>query len=68
VSQISLQVEDPEAADHFVQTLFQKKLIVEANFKMQVQRTSLDANNKIVIEGEKDEMTMTIITSDDKVS
>lgn len=35
---------------------------------MQVQRTSLDANNKIVIEGEKDDLTMTIITGDDKVS
>lgn len=35
---------------------------------MQVQRTALGADNKLVVEGEKNAMTLVILTSDDKVS
>jgi len=35
---------------------------------MQVQRTSMGAENKLVVEGEKNAMTLVIVTSDDKVT
>jgi hypothetical protein len=48
--------------------LFLKKLAIEAKFLMQVQRTSMGAENKLVVEGEKNAMTLVIVTSDDKVT
>lgn len=53
ISQISLAVDAPEEADKVVQSLFQKKLVNEAKFLMQVQRTSLGADSKLAVEGEK---------------
>ena len=35
---------------------------------MQVQRTSLNSENKVVVEGEKELFTLTLVTSDDKVT
>merc|ERR1711881_552762 len=41
VSQVSLAIDAPEDADKVVQSLFLKKLAIEAKFLMQVQRTSM---------------------------
>merc|ERR1711981_515992 len=68
VSQISLAIDVPEEADKVVQSLFLKKLATEARFLMQVQRTSMGAENKLVVEGEKNGMNLVILTSDDKVT
>lgn len=35
---------------------------------MQVQRTAVGSENKLVVEGEKEKMTLVVVTSDDKVS
>lgn len=48
--------------------MFQKKLATEAKFLSQVQRTAIGENDKLVVEGEKNLMTLVIVTSDDKVS
>lgn len=68
VSQISLVVDAPEEADKAVQSLFQKKLANEAKFLMQVQRTSVGADSKVVVEGEKERMSLVIVANDDKVT
>jgi len=68
VSQVSLAIDAPEDADKVVQSLFLKKLAIEAKFLMQVQRTSMGAENKLVVEGEKNNVTLVIVTSDDKVT
>jgi len=67
-SMISVAVDAAEEADKVVQSLFLKKLAIEARFLMQVQRTSMGAENKLVVEGEKTGMTLVIVTSDDKVT
>jgi hypothetical protein len=68
ISQISLAVDAPEEADKVVQSLFQKKLVNEAKFLMQVQRTSLGADSKLAVEGEKEAITLVLVANDDKVS
>jgi len=68
VSMVSLAVDAAEEADKVVQSLFLKKLALEARFLMQVQRTSMGAENKLVVEGEKTGMTLVVIASDDKVT
>ena len=35
---------------------------------MQVQRTSVGADSKVVVEGEKERMTLVIVANDDKVT
>merc|ERR1712010_261878 len=67
-SMISVAVDAAEEADKVVQSLFLKKLAQEARFLMQVQRTSVGAENKLVVEGEKNGMNLVILTSDDKVT
>merc|ERR1712139_677152 len=67
-SMISVAVDAAEEADKVVQSLFLKKLALEARFLMQVQRTSMGAENKLVVEGEKNGMNLVILTSDDKVT
>merc|ERR1711934_265387 len=68
VSQIAVQVQHPEEADGTIQSLFAQKLVIEASFSMQVQRTSLNNENKVVQEGEKELFTLTLVTSDEKVT
>jgi len=68
VSQIAVQVQHPEEADGTIQSLFAQKLVIEATFSMQVQRTSLNNENKVVQEGEKELFTLTLVTSDEKVT
>jgi len=48
VSQITLGVDAPEDADKVVQQLFIKKLAIEAKFLMQVQKTQMGGDNKLV--------------------
>jgi hypothetical protein len=48
--------------------LFLKKLAIEAKFLMQVQRTAMGGDNKLVVEGEKEHMTLVVVTNDDKVT
>jgi len=48
--------------------LFLKKLAIEAKFLMQVQRTAIGGDNKLVVEGEKEHMTLVVVTNDDKVT
>lgn len=67
-SQISVGVDTPEDADSVVKKIFEKKLATEAKFLMQVQRTSQGADNKLVVEGEKKNITLVIVTTDDKVT
>lgn len=67
LSMIVAKVDSPEEAEHVIQKMFEKKLLNEASFQMQVQRTHLDSNNKIVVEGEGNVMTMVLITTDEKV-
>merc|ERR1712021_103364 len=67
-SMITVAVDAAEEADKVVQSLFLKKLALEARFLMQVQRTSMGAENKLVVEGEKNGMNLVILTSDDKVT
>jgi len=67
-SMITVAVDAAEEADKVVQSLFLKKLATEARFLMQVQRTSMGAENKLVVEGEKNGMNLVILTSDDKVT
>merc|ERR1712010_203281 len=67
-SMISVGVDAAEEADKVVQSLFLKKLAQEARFLMQVQRTSMGADNKLAVEGEKKGMSLVILTSDDKVT
>lgn len=67
-SQISVGVDTPEDADSVVKKIFEKKLATEAKFLMQVQRTSQGADNKLVVEGEKQNVTLVIVTTDDKVT
>jgi uncharacterized protein involved in tolerance to divalent cations len=64
---IIAKVDSPEEAEHVIQKMFEKKLLNEASFQMQVQRTHLDSNNKIVVEGEGNVMNMVLITTDEKV-
>lgn len=68
VSQIAVQVQHPEEADGTIQSLFAQKLVIEATFSMQVQRTSFNNEQKVVQEGEKELFTLTLVTSDDKVT
>jgi uncharacterized protein involved in tolerance to divalent cations len=68
VSQISVSIDSVEDCDKVVQSLFVKKLAVEAKFLMQVQRTSMGSENKLVVEGEKNNLTLVIVASDDKVT
>ena len=68
VSQVTVAIDAAEEADKVVQSLFLKKLALEARFLMQVQRTSMGAENKLVVEGEKSTMTLVIVTTDDKVT
>merc|ERR1719263_400987 len=67
-SMITVAVDVAEEADKVVQSLFLKKLALEARFLMQVQRTSMGAENKLVVEGEKNGMNLVVLTSDDKVT
>jgi len=68
VSQIAVQVQHPEEADGTIQSLFAQKLVIEATFSMQVQRTSLNNENKVTQEGERELFTLTLVTSDEKVT
>jgi len=68
ISQITLSVDAPEDADKVVQQLFLKKLAIEAKFLMQVQRTAMGGDSKLVVEGEKEVMHLVIVANDDKVS
>ena len=67
-SMITVALDAAEEADKVVQSLFLKKLALEARFLKQVQRTSTGAENKLVVEGEKNGMNLVILTSDDKVT
>jgi len=68
VSQVTVPIDAPEEADKVVQAVLMKKLASEARFLMQVQRTSVGNENKLVVEGEKESMNLVIITTDDKVT
>jgi chromosome segregation ATPase len=68
VSQVTVAVDAPEDAEKVVSSVLMKQLALEARFLMQVQRTSVAAENKLVVEGEKSNMNLVIVTSDDKVT
>jgi len=68
VSQVTVQVQHPEEADATIQSLFAQRLVIEATFSTQVQRTSFNNEQKVVQEGEKGLFTLTLVTSDDKVT
>jgi hypothetical protein len=51
-SMISVAIDAAEEAEKVVQQLFMKKLATEARFLMQVQKTSMGSESKLVVEGE----------------
>lgn len=67
-SMISVAIDAAEEAEKVVQQLFMKKLATEARFLMQVQKTSMGSESKLVVEGEKNGMNLVVLTTDDKVT
>jgi len=65
---ISVAIDAAEEAEKVVQQLFMKKLATEARFLMQVQKTSMGSESKLVVEGEKNGMNLVVLTTDDKVT
>lgn len=63
VSSIVLQVTKVEDANHIVNDLFKSKKIIEATFQQRLQKTWINESGKLVVEGEGDVITLTMIAS-----
>lgn len=60
-------IEDPQEFDHFVLSLFEKNLVIEAAFYGQQQRYYLNQNDALVTEATHP-VSLRITVSDDKVT